>query len=46
VTEEQLKNAPDFVTKDVIASREAAQQAAQQQQMLQQQQTPAPTTAQ
>ena len=42
VTEEQLKNAPDFVTKDVIASQEAAEQAQQQMQ----QQMPPPAAAQ
>jgi hypothetical protein len=40
VTEEQLKNAPDFVTRDVV---EAEQAAAEAQQQMQQQQVPATT---
>ena len=42
VTEEQLKNAPDFMTRDAVEAEEAAAQA-QQQAMEQQQQIPAPT---
>jgi hypothetical protein len=41
VTEEQLTNAPDFITK---ATAEAEEAAAQQQQMMQQQQVPPPAT--
>jgi hypothetical protein len=41
VTEEQLKNAPDFVTRDVV---EAEQAAAEAQQQMQQQQVPPPAT--
>jgi sporulation protein YlmC with PRC-barrel domain len=43
VTEEQLTNAPDFVTRDTVEAEEAATQA-QQQQMQQQQQIPPPAT--
>jgi hypothetical protein len=48
VTEEQLKNAPDFVTRDVIAAQEAAEQAQQQmqQQQMPQQTMPPPAAAQ
>jgi PRC-barrel domain len=42
VTEEQLTNAPDFVTRDTVEAEQAAEQA-QQQQMQQQQQIPPPT---
>ena len=42
VTEEQLKNAPDFVTRDVVEAEQAAAEA--QQQMQQQQQVPPPAT--
>ena len=41
VTEEQLKNAPDFMTREEVEAEKAAEQA-QQQAMQQQQQTPAP----
>ena len=41
VTEEQLKNAPDFMTRQEVEAEKAAEQA-QQQAMQQQQQTPAP----
>jgi hypothetical protein len=40
VTEEQLKNAPDFMTREEVEAEKAAEQA--QQQAMQQQQTPAP----
>jgi PRC-barrel domain len=43
VTEEQLKNAPDFTTRQEVEAEEAAAQA--QQQATQQQQAPAPATA-
>jgi PRC-barrel domain len=43
VTEEQLKNAPDFMTRAEVEAEEAAQQA-QQQAMQQQQQIPSPAT--
>ena len=43
VTEEQLKNAPDFTTRASVEAEEAAAQA-QQQAMEQQQQVPPPTT--
>jgi hypothetical protein len=43
VTEEQLKNAPDFMTLEEVKAEEAAAQA-QQQAMEQQQQIPSPTT--
>jgi hypothetical protein len=43
VTKEQLENAPDFVTRESIEAREAAEQA---QQQMQQQQVPAPATTQ
>jgi sporulation protein YlmC with PRC-barrel domain len=43
VTEEQLTNAPDFVTRDTVEAEEEAAQA-QQQQMQQQQQIPPPAT--
>jgi PRC-barrel domain len=42
VTEEQLTNAPDFVTRETVEAEQAAEQA-QQQQMQQQQQIPPPT---
>jgi PRC-barrel domain len=42
VTEEQLKNAPDFMTREAVEAEEAAAQA--QQQAAQQQQIPPPTT--
>ena len=45
VTEEQLTNAPDFVTRATVEAEEEAAQA-QQQQMQQQQQIPPPTTTQ
>ena len=35
VTEEQLKNAPDFMTREVVEAEEAAEQAQQQQQQAQ-----------
>ena len=41
VTEEQLKNAPDFMTREEVEAEKAAEQA-QQQAMQQQQQTPSP----
>jgi uncharacterized protein YrrD len=41
VTKEQLENAPDFVTRDVV---EAEQEAAAAQQQMQQQQVPPPAT--
>ena len=41
VTEEQLKNAPDFMTREAVEAEEAAEQA-QQQAMEQQQQIPPP----
>ena len=41
VTEEQLKNAPDFMTRQEVEAEKAAEQA-QQQAMQQQQQTPSP----
>jgi hypothetical protein len=41
VTEEQLKNAPDFMTREAVEAEEAAAQA-EQQAMQQQQQVPAP----
>jgi hypothetical protein len=44
VTEEQLTNAPDFMTRDEVEAEEAAAQA-QQQAMQQQQQIPPPATA-
>ena len=44
VTEEQLKNAPDFTTRATVEAREAAEQA-QLQQQQQMQQVPAPATA-
>jgi sporulation protein YlmC with PRC-barrel domain len=40
VTEEQLKNAPDFMTREEVEAEKAAEQA--QQQAMQQQQTPSP----
>jgi PRC-barrel domain len=43
VTEEQLKNAPDFMTREAVEAEEAAAQA-EQQAMQQQQQIPSPTT--
>jgi hypothetical protein len=43
VTEEQLKNAPDFMTRAAVEAEEAAAQA-EQQAMEQQQQIPSPTT--
>jgi hypothetical protein len=43
VTEEQLKNAPDFVTKETVEANKAAEQA-QQQMKQQQQQVPPPAT--
>ena len=43
VTEEQLKNAPDFMTREAVEAERAAEQA-QQQAMEQQQQVPPPTT--
>jgi PRC-barrel domain len=43
VTEEQLKNAPDFRTRDEVEAQKAVDQA-QQQAMDQQQQIPSPTT--
>jgi len=43
VTEEQLKNAPDFVTKETAQAQQEADQA---QQQMQQATPPAPTTAQ
>ena len=46
VTEEQLKNAPDFMTREEVEAEEAAAQA-EQQAMQQQQQAPAaPATSQ
>ena len=45
VTEEQLTNAPDFVTRATVEAEEEAAQA-QQQQMQQQQQIPPPATTQ
>ncbi|HSA79414.1 MAG TPA: PRC-barrel domain-containing protein [Geminicoccaceae bacterium] len=42
VTKEQLENAPDFVTRDVV---EAEQAAAEAQQQMQQQQVPPPATS-
>jgi hypothetical protein len=42
VTEEQLKTAPDFMTREAVEAEEAAAQA-EQQAMQQQQQVPAPT---
>ena len=42
VTEEQLTNAPDFVTRATVEAEEEAAQA--QQQQMQQQQVPPPTT--
>ena len=44
VTEEQLKNAPDFTTRETVEAQEAAEQA-QLQQQQQMQQVPAPATA-
>jgi hypothetical protein len=44
VTEEQLKNAPDFMTRQEVEAEKAAEQA-QQQAMQQQQQTPAPAAS-
>ncbi len=41
VTEEQLKNAPDFMTREAVEAEEAAAQA--QQQAIEQQQIPSPT---
>jgi uncharacterized protein YrrD len=43
VTEDQLKNAPDFMTRQEVEAEEAAQQA-QQEALQQQQQIPPPTT--
>ena len=34
VTEEQLKNAPDFITREAVEAEEAAEQAQQQQQQV------------
>ena len=42
VTEEQLKNAPDFMTRAAVEAEEAAAQA--EQQAMEQQQIPSPTT--
>jgi sporulation protein YlmC with PRC-barrel domain len=44
VTEEQLKNAPDFVTKETVEANKAAEQAQQQMKQQQQQQIPPPAT--
>jgi hypothetical protein len=44
VTEEQLKNAPDFVTKETVEANRAAEQAQQQMKQQQQQQIPPPAT--
>ena len=44
VTEEQLKNAPDFTTRETVEAQKAAEQA-QLQQQQQMQQVPAPATA-
>jgi hypothetical protein len=44
VTEEQLKNAPDFTTRETIEAQRAAEQA-QMQQQQQMQQVPSPATA-
>jgi PRC-barrel domain len=46
VTEEQLKNAPDFVTRDTVEAQEAAEQAQQQMQQQQLQQAPPATATQ
>ena len=46
VTEEQLTNAPDFVTRDTVEAQEAAEQAQQQMQQQQLQQAPPATTTQ
>jgi hypothetical protein len=47
VTEEQLKNAPDFTTRETVEAEEAAEQAQMQQQQQQQMpQTPAPAATQ
>jgi len=46
VTEEQLKNAPDFTTRDTVEAQEAAEQAQMQMQQQQMQQPPPAATAQ
>ncbi len=46
VTTEQLKNAPDFVTKETVEAKKAAEQAQQQMQQQQQQVPPPATTTQ
>lgn len=46
VTEEQLKNAPDFTTRETVEAQEAAEQAQMQMQQQQMQQPPPAATAQ
>lgn len=45
VTEEQLKNAPDFITRATVEAQRAAEEAQRQAMQEQQQQIPSPTTA-